>query len=126
MWTALLRKIVPVEEELGDCMFSSDGAVRTSLSDRSRTSLAAATNEPSTLVASVKAVLVQPDHMARHWPSSVALRLVLCARVGHRPPFVLDETPRRFIFPKLETAVSSASSTPTKSPWKRIITEVNL
>ena len=33
--------------------------------------------------------------------------------------YVLDDTPRPFSFPKLETAVSSASSTPTKSPKKR-------
>ena len=38
--------------------------------------------------------------------------------------YVLDDTPRRFSFPKLETAVSSASSTPTKSPKKRSICDV--
>jgi hypothetical protein len=36
----------------------------------------------------------------------------------------LDDTPQRFSFPKLETAVSSASSTPTKSPKKRNICDV--
>jgi hypothetical protein len=38
--------------------------------------------------------------------------------------YVLDDTPRPFSFPKLETAVSSASSTPTKSPKKRNICDV--
>ena len=38
--------------------------------------------------------------------------------------YVLDDTPRQFEFPKIETAVSSASSTPTKSPKKRIMTDV--
>ena len=38
--------------------------------------------------------------------------------------YVLDDTPRQFEFPKIETAVSSASSTPTKSPRKRIMTDV--
>jgi len=38
--------------------------------------------------------------------------------------YVLDDTPRRFSFPKLEAAVSSASSTPTKSPEKRNICDV--
>ncbi len=38
--------------------------------------------------------------------------------------YVLDDTPRPFSFPKLETAVSSNSSTPTKSPKKRSICDV--
>jgi hypothetical protein len=41
--------------------------------------------------------------------------------IGHL--YILDDTPRRFEFPKLDTPVSSASSTPTKSK-KRIMTDI--
>ncbi len=56
------------------------------------------------------------------WPSNSGILQRPGLVINHL--YVLDDTPRRFSFPKLETAVSSTLSTPTKSPKKRSICDV--
>ena len=48
-----------------------------------------------------------------HTQQSCAAERLRCSLLLSCHLYVLDDTPRRFSFPKLETAVSSSSSTPT-------------